>query len=131
MPAPKEFYDEVFANRLTIFREKYIHKSQNQARKMLGIPQSTLSYMENKRMAIRYDFISRLAKEYGLNPEWFATGKGNPVETNSKKKTLVTDINQLNDEITLLKNYIKKMELNQAHFITIVERLEAKLEGKV
>lgn len=126
---PKESHDMILANRLTIFRKQYIDKSQNQASKKLGMAQSALSYMESGKMPIRFEFIAKLEKEYHLNQEWFSTGTGKPTDKNPKKVGLLVDINLINEELASLKNYIKKMELNQNYMLKVIGDLKDKIDG--
>jgi transcriptional regulator with XRE-family HTH domain len=127
---PQAYHDKIFANRLQIFREQYISKSQNQASKMLGVSQSALSYMESMKAPIKFEIIAKLVKDFHLNQDWFATGNGKPVEKNPTKSNLITDINSLNEELNLLKKYIKIMEINQNYLIKRIDALEKKTDSK-
>lgn len=124
---PKKSHDPIIANRLKIFREQYIDKSQNQASKKLGIAQSALSYMENGMTPIYFKFISQLVKEFHLNQDWLTTGNGKPTEKNPSKPTLLTDLNALNEELSLLKKQIQMMEANQNYMLKIINELRGEI----
>jgi transcriptional regulator with XRE-family HTH domain len=134
MPATEKkreyFHDKILANRLQVFRKQYIDKSQNKAAEKLGIPQSTLSFMESGKLAIRFEFIDKLVKGWKLNADWFRTGNGNPIDKTPPKENLITDINALNEEMLLLKKQILILEVKQNKFIEQIERLLKQLEGK-
>jgi transcriptional regulator with XRE-family HTH domain len=132
-----EYHEKEFADRLTVFRQQYVDKSQTEAAKKLGVSQTGLWYMEHHQAPIKFEFISKLVKEYGLNQEWFSTGKGKPQAAAAAKANLITDLGALATEIELLKKYVKIMEVNQNHFIKLIERqgkqieeLEAKINKK-
>jgi transcriptional regulator with XRE-family HTH domain len=123
-------HDKAIATRLSMFRKQFVHKSQNQAAKMLGLTQSYLSYMENAKLPIRLEFVAKLVKEYGLNQEWLSHGKGEPKDKNPPKDNLITDINAINEELALLHKQIRMMESNHNYLLKIIERLEKKIDQK-
>lgn len=127
---PQAIHDKTLAKRLAEFRKSYIDKSQNQAAVKLGIAQSALSYMESGKMPIKYEFITQLVKEYGLNQDWLSNGNGKPTEKNPPKANLLTDINALNLEIASLKKFIKILEINQTHILKRMEQMEKELANK-
>ncbi|MBB6109770.1 hypothetical protein SAMN05421821_105188 [Mucilaginibacter lappiensis] len=116
------------ANRLKVFRTTYIDKSQNKAAKKLEVSQGNLSNMELGKIPIRYDFVKKLVDNYGLNQEWFTSGKGKAADKGTRKKTVITDMETLNTEFETLKNLMKILEANQNHLIGIVERQAAQLK---
>ncbi|MBB6131800.1 helix-turn-helix domain-containing protein [Mucilaginibacter lappiensis] len=116
------------ANRLKVFRTTYIDKSQNKAAKKLEVSQGNLSNMELGKIPIRYDFVKKLVDGYGLNQEWFTSGKGKAVDKGTRKKVVITDMETLNTEFETLKNLMKILEANQNHLIGIVERQAAQLK---
>jgi transcriptional regulator with XRE-family HTH domain len=125
-----QYHDIKIAQRLRIFRTTYINPSQNEAARILGIPQSNLSYMENGRAPIRYEFVALLEKNFGLNSDWLGRGEGKPQDKAPVKPSgLVTDMNELLLELSFLRKQFKMMEANQKHFIKIVERLDKEVEA--
>ncbi|WP_114937521.1 helix-turn-helix domain-containing protein [Mucilaginibacter endophyticus] len=126
---PQQVHDKMLANRLQIFRQQYIDKSQNEAAKKLEIAQSALSYLESGRTPIKHEFIAKLVKEYGLNQDWFTSGHGKPQDKNPAKATLITDLNSLNEELNVLKKHIKIMEANTNHLFKVIGQQGKQIEA--
>jgi transcriptional regulator with XRE-family HTH domain len=131
IPTPgvaQPIHDKTLANRLRLFREQYIDKSQTQAAKKLGIAQSTLSFMEICKLPIRYEFIVQLVKEFGLNQAWFDTGHGKPQSKEQPKGGLLTDLNELNLQLDIIQRALKKMELNNLYLLKIINNQNEKIQ---
>ena len=120
----KENLDKTYANRLAMFRQEHVHKSQTKAAKLLGMSQPNLSFIERAMTPINFQVISKLVTDFNLNLEWFTTGNGNPLTNASEKPQLVTDIKTLLAEMNSLKKYIRIMELNQTQLFNKIEELE-------
>ncbi|WP_183567393.1 helix-turn-helix domain-containing protein [Mucilaginibacter sp. SP1R1] len=129
MPTTAEYQDIAAANRLQMFRMEYINKSQNAAAKMLGVPQSNLSYMESGKSPIRFDFIHKLVHEYKLNIDWLSTGHGDKISETPATTKILTDFNKVDLELHQLKKFVKMIELTQNHLIRLLEAQAKEIEA--
>ncbi len=86
--------------------------------------------MENGKIPIKYDFVTQLVTKYNLNQNWLATGDGKPTSTAARPaSSLVSDLAKINEQVEVLKKYIRIMELNQTHLVKVIEGLEKKVDS--
>lgn len=123
-----EFYDIKMANRLVDFRSRYIDQNQEQAAVKLKIQQSTLSKYENGKLKIPFKLTTKLINEYYLNPVWLTTGIGPKVIKDAPKQNLISDLNELNIELGVLKKSIAMIEANHTYLIRLIEQQNKTIE---
>lgn len=123
-------YNKEVAERLRFFRQKYISDTAAEAAELLGIPQSTLSHLENGNRGIRMNFILLYIDKYDLNTKWLASGEGSHKlkEVEATGGQLAKTQNELLKRLAKLEHYIALMEANQAHFMKAVEKRSAVIE---
>ena len=128
----KPMYDMDIAKRFTLFRQKYIAKSQAQAARDIPCNQAKLSLIEAGKKSVDYRIVESLIKKYHLNLEWLTTGKGTEtLKHDAPKNELVINIKDLQGEIQLLKKAMMIMQANQNHFIGVIEKfMQSQEQGK-
>lgn len=117
-------YDKDIAKRFAQFRLKYIADSQAQAARELKCNQAKISLIESAGQSVDYKFVALLIKKYQLNAEWLSTGIGNMRLKQEPQKAgeLITNIADLKSEIEILKKAIMIMQVNQNHFIKVIQK---------
>lgn len=72
--------------------------------------QSKYSLAERGLQALQVDMLRFLVTRYNLNAYWLLTGEGKSIRGEEPKKTLVTDMKILIDEIHLVHSRLERAE---------------------
>jgi len=128
--ADTEIFNKEVSERIRFFRTKYVHAIANEAAKMLGIPQSSLSRAETAETGVKLPFLVPFIEKYDLNVKWLATGQGshrvNPVDVTGGQ--LAKTQNELLKRVYALEHYISLMEANQTAFLKKIEQRSAVID---
>lgn len=111
------------------FRTTYIDKSQRQAAKDLEVAKSILSKAESGERPINLTLFNAFVTKFGMDPTWAITGEGSPILEKPAKSNLLTDISAINCEITVLKQYIKVMEVRHNRLSDLVDKLQKQIDN--
>jgi len=82
--------------------------------KILGISKSTIANYQSGSTIPTGPYLNAIAKAFGINREWLATGKGEKI-INSNNPNFKNDIDIISDS-KKLKMIIKHLDLNQTEF---------------
>jgi len=127
-PTTTDLFDKDIAKRLFTFRTKHIAKQQKKAAELIGISPPWLSFMESGKRRVRMDIVETLVKKFNLNPEWFATGNGPEKLSSPAKVTPATSLNNIHDEVLVIKNMLEMFEANLTHAYKIIENQGKQIE---
>lgn len=109
--------------RLKYFREKFIHKSQTEAAKLMGVSQASLSHVETFKRPVPGHYYDILANKYNINEAWLRSGDGTPQAKGVPVKNNLTTLTDMGTEIAALKREVAVLKVNQNLLLGFVERL--------
>lgn len=105
-------YDQNIATRFNIFRKTYVAKSMVDAGKIFGCSHSKISDIETAKRPVDFSMITQLAKDYQLNTQWLATGRG-PLRINENGDKLQED-RELDKIFSTYQSHRDTMSKNRA-----------------
>ena len=126
MKTPK--HDMAVAARFKEFRLKHISKNSIEAGKLLEIPQSRISRIENGEQPLTVELTKQMIKKFGLNRDWLIDNTGNMIKSDRSKKTGLETSIQMGDRIDALNTKIRLLEANLNHAHSVIDIINKRLD---
>lgn len=122
--------------RLAEFRRK-LKLTQPEFANSIQKKQSTISYLENNKVAIDPETIKILYDKYQLNPSWLILGLGemllnkNKIDAESNARFIIQENELLHRYVSSLEQNINDKDLLIKKLYENIERLELEMKTKI